>query len=133
MRNHNNNKHNNNNNNKSNTNCCYHHHMFIITIIFKLSLLCLFITIIIKVFGFQGDCKSASSMMHRGEGHGPAVGAGVEFSCPILRGGILMSVGNYPESLRQANLSREILSREIGRIDPWPRPLALGPAGLRSR
>ena len=33
----------------------------------------------------------------------------------MLRGGILMSIGNFPGKLESSNLSREILSREIGR------------------
>ena len=32
----------------------------------------------------------------------------------ILRGGILKSIGNFPDVSSQQNLSREILSREIG-------------------
>ena len=37
----------------------------------------------------------------------------------ISRGGNLMSTGNFPESLSQAsNLSREVLSREIGHTCP---------------
>ena len=32
-----------------------------------------------------------------------------------LRGAILVSIGNFPESLSQQNLSRSNLSREIGR------------------
>ena len=33
----------------------------------------------------------------------------------ILRGGILMSIGIFPESLSQANVSKDNVSREIGR------------------
>ena len=36
----------------------------------------------------------------------------------ILRGGILMSMGNFPGKLESSSLSREILSREIGRRQP---------------
>ena len=34
----------------------------------------------------------------------------------ILRGGIIISVGDFPESLSQAILAGRILSREVGRM-----------------
>ena len=33
-----------------------------------------------------------------------------------LRGGILMSIGNFPGNLQSTNLSSDYLSREIGRM-----------------
>ena len=38
----------------------------------------------------------------------------------ILRGGIIMSIGDFPKSLSRATLvSRDNVSREIGRTQKW--------------
>ena len=45
----------------------------------------------------------------------------------ISRGGILMSIGNVPEVFESTNLSRDNLSREIGRTPSFHHRNSAGP------